>query len=85
MVEIKRYTTMDDAGNAINERLVQGQIQGGIAQGTGQALYEFCCYDLESGQLISGWIMDYQMPRAPIFPASTTIDQSVPCRTNMRA
>ena len=84
MVEIKRYTTMDDAGNAINERLVQGQIQGGIAQGTGQALHEFCRYDLESGQLISGSFMDYQMPRAADFPSfNVTIDQSVPCRTNM--
>ena len=84
VVEIQRYTTVDDVGNAINEMLVRGQLHGGIAQGTGQALHEFCRYDLESGQLLSGSFMDYQMPRAEDFPSfNITIDQSVPCRTNM--
>jgi carbon-monoxide dehydrogenase large subunit len=84
VVKIVRYTTTDDVGNAISEMLVQGQIHGGIAQGTGQALFEGCKYDAESGQLITGSFMDYQMPRAADFPSfDVTIDQSVPCATNM--
>jgi carbon-monoxide dehydrogenase large subunit len=84
VTEIKRYTTTDDVGNAINQMLVEGQIHGGIAQGTGQALHEYCRYDNESGQLISGSFMDYQMPRAADFPSfNVNIDQSVPCTTNI--
>jgi carbon-monoxide dehydrogenase large subunit len=84
VVEITRYTTVDDVGNAISEMLVQGQIHGGIAQGVGQALHEACRYDPESGQLLTGSFMDYQMPRAADFPTfNVTIDQSVPCKTNM--
>ncbi|MDE8344854.1 MAG: xanthine dehydrogenase family protein molybdopterin-binding subunit [Acidocella sp.] len=82
--DIKRYTTVDDVGNAINQMLVEGQIHGGIAQGTGQALHEICRYDSEGGQLVTGSFMDYQMPRAADFPSfDVTIDQSVPCTTNM--
>ncbi len=84
VVEIKRYTTVDDVGYAINQMLVEGQIEGGIVQGAGQALHEICRYDTESGQLITGSFMDYQMPRAADFPSfDVTIDQSVPCKTNM--
>jgi len=82
--EITRYTSVDDVGHAINQMLVEGQIHGGIAQGVGQALHEACRYDAESGQLITGSFMDYQMPRAADFPQfNVTIDQSVPCTTNM--
>jgi carbon-monoxide dehydrogenase large subunit len=84
VTQILRYTTVDDVGNAINQMIVEGQIHGGIAQGTGQALHESCRYDDESGQLISGSFMDYQMPRAADFPNfNIAIDQSVPCKTNM--
>jgi carbon-monoxide dehydrogenase large subunit len=80
--QITRYTTVDDVGYTINQMLVEGQIHGGIAQGTGQALFESCRYD-ESGQLITGSFMDYQMPRAADFPSfDINIDQSVPCVTN---
>jgi carbon-monoxide dehydrogenase large subunit len=81
--KITRYTTTDDVGYAINQMLVEGQIHGGIAQGTGQALMEACRYDAESGQLITGSFMDYQMPRAEDFPSfDINLDQSVPCKTN---
>jgi len=84
VVEITRYTTMDDVGIAISPMLVEGQIHGGIAQGIGQALHEACRYDAESGQLITGSFMDYQMPRAADLPRfNVTLDQSVPCKTNM--
>jgi carbon-monoxide dehydrogenase large subunit len=80
--QITRYSTVDDVGYTINQMLVEGQIHGGIAQGTGQALFESCRYD-ESGQLITGSFMDYQMPRAADFPSfDINIDQSVPCVTN---
>jgi carbon-monoxide dehydrogenase large subunit len=83
VVEITRYTTTDDVGYTINQMLVEGQIHGGIAQGVGQALMEACRYDPESGQLITGSFMDYQMPRADNFPSfSVHIDQSEPCKTN---
>jgi len=84
ITEIKRYTTLDDVGNAINSMIVEGQLHGGIAQGTGQALHEICRYDAESGQLVTGSFMDYQMPRAADFPSfDINIDQSVPCTTNI--
>jgi carbon-monoxide dehydrogenase large subunit len=83
-LSITRYTTYDDVGHAINQMLVEGQIHGGIAQGVGQALHEICRYDAESGQLITGSFMDYQMPRAADLPSfNVTIDQSVPCKTNI--
>ncbi len=67
-VTIVRYTGIDDVGRVINPLLVDGQTQGGIAQGAGQALMENCDYDPASGQLIAGSFMDYAMPRADIFP-----------------
>ncbi len=54
--------------------IVEGQVQGGIAQGAGQALMEQAMYDPESGQLITGSLMDYAMPRADDFPPSMTND-----------
>jgi carbon-monoxide dehydrogenase large subunit len=83
VLDITRYTTVDDVGNAINEYIVEGQLHGGIAQGTGQALHEICRYN-ENGQLVTGSFMDYQLPRAADFPDfNVNIDQSVPCTTNM--
>jgi carbon-monoxide dehydrogenase large subunit len=66
-VEIKRYIAVDDVGKVINPLIVRGQIVGGIAQGVGQALWENGHYD-ENGQLLSGSMMDYTMPRADGFP-----------------
>jgi len=82
-VELKRYTTVDDVGRPLHRPIVFGQIQGGVAQGVGQALVEENVYDRESGQLITGSFMDYAMPRADLFPTfSNTLDDSVPAKTN---
>jgi aerobic carbon-monoxide dehydrogenase large subunit len=66
-VEIKKYVAVDDCGKVINPLLVDGQVQGGIAQGLGQALYEEVVYD-ENGQLLTGSLMDYPLPRASNLP-----------------
>ncbi len=63
-----RYTAVDDYGRLINPLLTEGQVQGGVAQGIGQALVEHTVYDGQSGQLLSGSLMDYAMPRADDFP-----------------
>jgi aerobic carbon-monoxide dehydrogenase large subunit len=83
-VEVARITSVDDVGRIINHMIVEGQIQGGIAQGVGQALYEQAVYDSESGQLLTGSFMDYGVPRADQFPPMTNaFDESVPCTTNL--
>jgi len=66
-VTLQRYSAVDDVGKVINPMIVEGQILGGIAQGVGQALWERAVYD-ENGQLLSGTMMDYTMPRADGFP-----------------
>ncbi len=66
-VKITRYAAIDDVGRVINPLLVDGQTQGGIAQGVGQALIEECVYDPDTGQLLSGSFLDYGMPRADDF------------------
>jgi carbon-monoxide dehydrogenase large subunit len=66
-IEIKKYIAVDDCGKVVNPLLVDGQVQGGIAQGLGQALYEEVVYD-ENGQLITGSLMDYALPRAADLP-----------------
>jgi aerobic carbon-monoxide dehydrogenase large subunit len=66
-VELKQYAAVDDVGKVINPMIVEGQILGGIAQGVGQALWEAAVYN-EDGQLLSGSMMDYTMPRADGFP-----------------
>ncbi len=63
VVEVTRYTAVDDVGPVINPMIVDGQLHGGIAQGIGQALYEKAVYD-ENGQLLSGSMLDYTVPRA---------------------
>ena len=64
-----RYTAIDDYGRLINPMLTEGQVQGGVAQGIGQALLEHTVYDDSSGQLLSGSLMDYALPRADDLPA----------------
>ena len=84
MVELAKITSVDDIGRIINRSIVEGQVQGGIAQGAGQALWEQVCYDAESGQLLTGSLMDYCLPRADQFPPmSNEFDESVPCKTNL--
>jgi len=67
VVDLLRFTAVDDIGRVINPMIVEGQVQGGIAQGVGQALLEHAIYD-KSGQLLSGSMMDYTMPRADNIP-----------------
>jgi aerobic carbon-monoxide dehydrogenase large subunit len=68
VVTIERYTAVDDYGHLINPMLTRGQVHGGVAQGIGQALFEHTVYD-GSGQLLSGSLMDYALPRADDLPA----------------
>jgi carbon-monoxide dehydrogenase large subunit len=82
VVEIARYTSVDDVGRAINPMIVHGQTHGGIAQGVGQALWELCHYDAETGQMHSATFMDYAMPRADMLPAFTTEISEVPSTSN---
>src|SRR3546814_7041716 len=62
-VRVREFYAVDDAGRIINPMVVKGQVHGAIAQGIGQALFENCTYDPESGQLLAGSYMDYAMPR----------------------
>jgi carbon-monoxide dehydrogenase large subunit len=82
-IHILGYWGVDDVGTVINPMIVEGQIQGGIAQGLGQALRERCLYDPESGQLLSGSFMDYAVPRARDMPEVVSeLDESQPCTHN---
>ena len=67
-VTLERYTAVDDFGTLINPMLTIGQVQGGVAQGIGQAMLEHTVYDPESGQMLSGSFMDYALPRADDLP-----------------
>jgi len=67
-VALARYTVVDDFGRLVNALLTEGQVQGGVAQGIGQALLERTVYDPASGQLLSGSLMDYALPRADDLP-----------------
>ena len=83
-VTLAALTSCDDIGRIINHPIVEGQIHGGMAQGAGQALWEQVRYDADSGQLVSGSLMDYCVPRADQLPAlHATFDESVPCKTNL--
>ncbi|MBI3452466.1 MAG: xanthine dehydrogenase family protein molybdopterin-binding subunit [Rhodospirillales bacterium] len=81
-VEIVRYTVVDDFGKVVNPLMLAGQVHGGTVQGIGQALYESCVYDRESGQLLTGSFMDYCMPRADDVPFFSFAYNEVPCRNN---
>ncbi|HZK92424.1 MAG TPA: xanthine dehydrogenase family protein molybdopterin-binding subunit [Stellaceae bacterium] len=68
VLDIVRYSAVDDVGRAVNPMIVHGQVHGGIVQGVGQAIMENACYNPESGQLLAGSFMDYAMPRADRMP-----------------
>ncbi|MBI1203860.1 MAG: molybdopterin-dependent oxidoreductase [Rhodopseudomonas sp.] len=68
LLEIVTYTAVDDCGNMLDKTVVEGQVQGSIANGLGQALTENAVYDSQSGQLVTGSFMDYGMPHAHIMP-----------------
>ncbi len=74
-VDLVKYVAVDDVGNKINPMIVDGQLHGGIAQGVGQALWEGAVYG-DDGQLLSGSMLDYAMPRAAWFP-NLELDETV--------
>jgi aerobic carbon-monoxide dehydrogenase large subunit len=81
-VSLLGYWGVDDVGTVINPMIVHGQIEGGIAQGLGQALREHCFYD-GAGQLLSASFMDYAVPRAKDMPRVVSeLDESQPCTHN---
>ena len=82
IVEIVRYTSVDDVGRAVNPLILHGQTHGGIAAGVGQALWELCPYDTASGQLQATTFMDYVIPRADALPMFTTEISEVPSTSN---
>ena len=81
-VTLERYTAVDDFGTLINPMLTVGQVQGGVAQGIGQAMLEHTVYDSQSGQMLSGSLMDYALPRADdLSPLDITLS-GVPTNAN---
>jgi aerobic carbon-monoxide dehydrogenase large subunit len=70
-VEVLNYIAVDDCGRILNHYLMEAQVHGALAQGISQALYEEIVYD-QDGQLISGTLMDYTIPRAEQIPAFIT-------------
>jgi aerobic carbon-monoxide dehydrogenase large subunit len=77
-----RYVAVDDVGRAVNPMIVDGQTMGAVAQGLGQALFEHCVYERSSGQLLSGSLMDYGLPRADDLPNIETWLDDIPTQTN---
>jgi carbon-monoxide dehydrogenase large subunit len=82
VVEVVKYTMVNDFGTVINPLLVAGQSHGGIMQGIGQALFERVVYS-EDGQLLSGSFTDYALPRATDAPSFAMDFHSVPAKTNV--
>ena len=66
-MKLLRYISVDDCGNIISPMLVTGQVHGGLAQGIGLALWEEVRYD-DNGELLTGTLNDYAMPKADVFP-----------------
>jgi carbon-monoxide dehydrogenase large subunit len=82
VTRIDRWTAVDDFGILINPMIVEGQVHGGVAQGLGQALREQCVYDRDSGQLLTGSLMDYALPRADDVPSFNVATKVTPCTHN---
>ena len=83
-IEVVAYASVNDVGRVINPMIVRGQLDGGALQGIGQALCEQVVYDADSGQLLTGSLMDYAAPRAHTVQATfkTEMDESTPCQNN---
>jgi aerobic carbon-monoxide dehydrogenase large subunit len=81
-VEVVALTIVDDSGRSVNPMIVHGQMHGAAAQGIGQALTERCVYDPASGQLLSGSLLDYAIPRADDLPSISVTSRDVPSPTN---
>jgi len=80
--KVESFVAVDDFGNLVNPMIVEGQVQGGLAQGLGQAMLEGCVYDKRSGQLLTGSYMDYAMPRADDLPNFKIATTNTPCTHN---
>jgi carbon-monoxide dehydrogenase large subunit len=82
MVDILDYVAVDDVGTIVNPLLAAGQIHGGVVQGIAQALYEEVSYDPDNGQLLTGSLLDYAVPRAEHIPYIRSYFQETPSPTN---
>jgi carbon-monoxide dehydrogenase large subunit len=82
VTRIESFTAVDDFGNVINPMIVEGQVHGGLVQGIGQALTESCRYDKDSGQLLTGSMLDYCLPRADDVPSFKIGTEVTPCTHN---
>jgi carbon-monoxide dehydrogenase large subunit len=82
-VRLDRYVIFDDYGRLLDPRQTLGQVHGGVAQGIGQALFEHALFDDETGQILSGSLMDYALPRADDLPAfEGSLTDKFPSRAN---
>jgi carbon-monoxide dehydrogenase large subunit len=81
VVSIKRLVAVDDCGTLVNPLIVEGQVHGGIAQGIGQALFEGVVYD-ENGQLMTGELMEYAIPKAAMLGRFETHHTVTPTPVN---
>ena len=81
-LDVDRVLAVDDLGVRLNPGIAEGQIHGGLAQAIGQALQEQVVFDPESGQLLTGSLMDYRLPRAGDFPDYQLIADDVPTQVN---
>src|SRR2546430_16419819 len=82
VVDTLDYVAVDDAGTIINPLLAEGQIHGGVVHGIAQALYEEVRYDPDTGQLMTGSLLDYAVPRAEHVPSIRSGCQETPSPTN---
>jgi carbon-monoxide dehydrogenase large subunit len=81
-VKIDKWVAVDDFGKIINPMIVEGQVHGGLVQGIGQALTEGCKYDKQTGQLLTGTMSDYCVPRADDVPSFVIGTKETPCTHN---
>jgi carbon-monoxide dehydrogenase large subunit len=81
-VAIDKWVAVDDFGKIINPMIVEGQVHGGLVQGIGQALTEGCRYDKATGQLLTGTMLDYSLPRADEVPSFVVGTKETPCTHN---
>lgn len=84
VTQVVRYASVNDVGRVVNPMIVRGQLDGGAVQGIGQALCEHMIYDPESGQPVTGSLMDYAAPRPDIVACEfvTEMNETVPCINN---
>src|SRR5262249_44295241 len=83
LVSVSRLSSVDDVGIVINPLTLEGQLHGSTAQGLGEALFEQILYERQSGQLVTGSLSDYALPRADDLPVITSEVHAVPTATNL--